>query len=225
MSVPGVEQWRTIGRARLERDIGNLGTPKLLGTPSNSDRGIEKDKARMLHARATGQPVIVTRWWPGIEQWLYDELMLVPGKDVFVPDAKMTKEQVLVERTRWRNRKRYQQSREGLGMHYRERSKRVSETLADSALSALRQVGVGENPSPAAPAAAAAADKLAGVNLSGVRPTARPMARPAVRTDTRTVTDMTIADRTLTPHSEETSEPTSEPPASINKLANFRIGK
>lgn len=178
-----------------------------LGVPSNSDRRIEKDKARMLHARATGQPVIVTRWWPGIEQWLYDELMLVPGKDVFVPDPKMTKEQVLVERTRWRNRKKYQRSREGLGMQYRERSKRVSETLADSALSALRQVGMGESPSPAAPTAA---DKLAGVVLSDVRP----MAKPAVRTDTRTVTDRT---------------PQPEPPASINKspavnkLANFRV--
>ena len=82
-------------------------------------------------------------------------------------------------------------------MHYRERSKRVSETLADSALSAIRQVGVGvgESPSPAAPTAA---DKLAGVNLIGVR--------PAVRTDHRTVTPRV--------------EPTSH-----NKLSNFRLKK
>lgn len=190
----------------LTNGISRSGTPSSLGTPSNSDRRVEKDKARMLHARATGQPVTVTRWWPGIEQWLYDELMLVPGKDVFVPDPKMTKEQVLVERTRWRNRKKYQQIREGLGLGYRERSKRVSETLADSA---LRQVGVGESPSPAAPTAA---DKLAGVVLSGVRP----MAKPAVRTDTRTVTDRT-------PQSDQPASINKSP--AVNKLANFRIGK
>lgn len=178
----------------------------------------------MLHARAAGQPVTVTRWWPGIEQWLYDELMLVPGRDVFVPDPKMTKEQVLVERTRWRNRKRYQQSREGLGLGYRERSKRVSETLADSELSALRQVGVGENPSPAAPDAAAAADKLAGVNLSGVRPTVRPMVKPAVRTDPRTVTP-TLAPNPANNADSANATESAKPTTSHNKLANFRVKK
>lgn len=173
----------------------------------------------MLHARATGQPIIVTRWWPGIEQWLYDELMLVPGKDVFVPDPKMTKEQVLVERTRWRNRKRYQQSREGIGLGYRERSKRVNETLADSALSALRQVGVGggENPSPAAPTAA---DKLANVVLSGVRP----MVKPAVRTDRRTVTP-TLAPNPANNADSANATESAKPTTSHNKLANFRVKK
>lgn len=162
----------------------------------NSDKSIEKDKARMLHAKATGQPIIVTKWWPGVEQWLYDEMMLVPGKDVFVPDPKMTKEQVMVERTRWRNRKKYQEQREQIGLKYRERGNggRVSEKLADSA---LRQVSAAEQltPSPSAPTAA---DKLAGVVLSGVK--------PDVRTDTRTVTPRV--------------EPTSH-----NKLSNFRLKK